>query len=102
MVQDLLTMAAPLQRYGGINVWSDTDIAIGSKWQSTIRNSLDKAAVAVLLVSRHFLESKFISEVELPYILNAWRQRGLKVLWVMVSHCLYEETPLEAIQAALP
>src|SRR5207249_1749011 len=26
----------------------------------------------------------------------------LKILWVMVSHCLYEETPLEAIQAALP
>jgi len=100
--EDLLTMAAPLQRYGGISVWSDADIAAGSKWRATIGNSLDKAAVAVLLVSRHFLKSKFIMEIELPYILKARQKRGLRVLWVMLSHCLYEETPLQELQAALP
>jgi hypothetical protein len=100
--QDLLKMAAPLQLYGGINVWSDADIAAGSKWRATIQQSLDKAAVAVLLISRHFLTSKFIMEVEMPCILKGREQRGLTVLWAMVSHCLYEETPLQAIQAVIP
>ena len=58
--------------------------------------------MALLLVSRHFLDSKFISEVELPYLLQAQESRGLRLLWVMVSHCLYEETPLGPIQALLP
>lgn len=100
--EDLLAMAAPLQKYGGITVWSDADIAAGSKWRSTIQNSLDKAAVAVLLVSRHFLKSEFIMNVEVPDILNARAKRGVKVLWVLVSDCLYKETALERIQAALP
>jgi len=95
-------MTAPLQKYGGITVWSDADIAAGSNWPSTIQKSLDKAAVAVLLVSRHFLRSPFIMNVEVPYILRAREKRGLKVLWVLVSDCLYKETPFEPIQAALP
>ena len=99
---DLLTMAAPLTRYGGLQIFSDTDIAAGALWRSTIQKSLDKATVAVLLVSRHFLESKFIMDVELPYILNARNARGLQVLWVLVSECLYEKTALASIQAALP
>lgn len=44
---------------------SDADIA-GSKWRATIQQSLDKAAVAVLPVSQHFLTPKFIMEVEVP------------------------------------
>jgi len=96
--EDLLTMAAPLQKYGGITVWSDADIAAGSKWRSTIQSSLDKAAVAVLLVSRHFLKSEFIMNVEFPYILRARESRGLRVLWILVSDCLYKETALEPIR----
>src|ERR1051326_8121963 len=100
--QDLLTMAAPLTKYGGMQIFSDADIAAGASWPSTIQKSLDKASVAVLLVSRHFLRSRFIMDIELPYILKARNVRGLEILWVLVSHCLYEETPLQPIQAALP
>jgi hypothetical protein len=100
--QDLLTMAAPLTRYGGIQVFSDADIGAGASWASTIRKYLDKATVAVLLVSQHFLNSSFIMDVELPYVLKAREDRGLALLWVLVSPCLWEETPLQSIQAALP
>ena len=99
---DLLTMATPLTKYGGVPIFSDTDIVAGALWRSTIQKSLDKATVAILLVSRHFFASKFITEVELPYILKAREMRGLPVLWILVSQCLYENTPLGAIQAALP
>jgi hypothetical protein len=100
--QDFLTMAAPLTKYGGMQVFSDTDIAAGALWRSTIQKSLDMSTVVVLLVSRHFLKSSFITDVELPYILKARNSRGLAVLWVLVSQCLYEETPLQPMQAALP
>ena len=98
---DLQTMAAPLKNYD-IQVFSDAGIAPGASWPSTIQESLDKATVAVLLVSRHFLEARFIKDIELPYILKARETRGLEVLWVLVSACLYEKSPLQHIQAALP
>ena len=95
-------MAAPLTKYCGMQIFSDSDIAAGASWRSTIQKSLDKSVVAVLLVSRHFLKSKFIMEIELPYVLKARSDRGLEVLWVLVSDCLYKQTPLQPIQAALP
>lgn len=95
-------MAAPLTKFGGMQVFSDSDIAAGASWPSTIQKALDKAVVAVLLVSRHFLKSSFIMDVEVPYVLKARTTRGLAVLWVPVSHCLFEETPLHHIQAAIP
>jgi hypothetical protein len=41
-------------------------------------------------------------DTELPYILKAQKSRGLTILWVLVSDCLYKKTPLEPIKAALP
>jgi hypothetical protein len=100
--EELLTMAAPLTKFGGMQGFSDSDIGDGADWPSTIQKALDKAVVAVLLVSRHFFNSPFIMDVEMPYVLKARTTRGLAVLWVPVSHCLFEATPLQHIQAAIP
>jgi hypothetical protein len=94
-------MAAPLKKYGGLRPESDKDIKAGEDWRKRIDALLQNAVAAVLLVSRHFLNSDFIMKVELPTILKAQKERGLKVLWVLVSHCLWEETPVETLQAAL-
>jgi hypothetical protein len=85
-----------------MRTFSDADIGTGASWRSNILKSLDEASVAVLLVSPYFLNSAFIMDVELPRILKARRERGLELVWVLVSHCVYEVTPLEPCQAALP
>src|ERR1035441_2826008 len=99
---ELEIMAAPLKKYGGLKPYSDKDIKTGADWRKSIDALLKNAAVAVLLVSRHFLNSSFIMDVELPAILKAQKERGLKVIWVLVSHCMWEETDLEPKQAVLP
>jgi len=98
-LDELCTMAAPLKKYGGLRPYSDKDIKPGQDWRPEIDKFLGEAAVAVLLVSRHFLASKFIMEVELPAILKARKARRLEVIWVLVSHCLWKESDLEPIQA---
>ena len=95
-------MAAPLSKYGGLRPLSDLDIGAGADWRKSIKEFLEKAEIAVLLVSRHFLNSDFIMNEEVPEILAARGARGLQVIWVLVSSCLYEDTFLESIQAALP
>src|ERR1700680_2503727 len=86
---ELLTMAAPFVRFGGMRTFSDADIGTGASWRANILKALDEALVAVLLVSPYFLKSPFIMDVELPRILKAQQDRGLEVVWVLVSHCAY-------------
>jgi hypothetical protein len=98
---DFLRMIKPLaRRYGGIKSWSDSQIQAGKDWNAEIKRALTATSVAVLLVTDSFLESDFIEDVELPYFLDAAKRRGLEIIWILVSDCLWEDTPLARLQAA--
>jgi hypothetical protein len=89
-----LKMAEPLKKYVDIDVWSDKRIEPGKNWRQEIDKALDEAVAAVLLVSINFLSSAFILNEELPYSLTAAEKRKLFILWVKLTPCKYDVTPL--------
>ncbi len=91
---------APLLQKGVVNVWSDNEIQPGQEWQTEIETAMASAHVAVLLVTPDFLASKFITDNELPPLLQSARERGLTILWIAVSASLYEEARFANFQAA--
>lgn len=75
-----------------IDIWDDTKIRPGSKWQQEIKNVLRSAKVAVLLISADFLASEFIRNNELPPLLDAANKEGVIILPVIVSPCRFAHT----------
>jgi serine/threonine protein kinase len=81
--------------------WTDDDIEPSEDWAKEIRNSLETAKVAVLLVSQSFLKSKFIREIELPTLLKQREAKKAKILWVPLEPDMpdLQKTGLFGIQA---
>lgn len=83
----LLVHLKPLSRQKLIDCWSDKNIRIGDKWKPEVLSNLEKAAVAVLLISADFLASDFIVNQELPPLLISAEAKGLRILPVILKPC---------------
>jgi hypothetical protein len=90
----------PYTRKNELNIWDDARIKVGDKWRDEITTALQRASVAVMLVSRNFLASDFIAEIELPQLLDAATNNGLRIIWIAVGDCVVETTSLKDYQAA--
>ena len=100
-VERLQTMIRPLVRSHGLRLWDDSQIQPGDKWREEIETALAAAKVALLLVSSDFLASEFVANSELPQLLAAAEEEGLRILWVPLRPSLVRRTPIDAYQALL-
>jgi TIR domain len=82
----------PLVRQEDFTLCSDLDLKIGDGWHERIQEHLNAAKAAVLLVSPAFLASDYIADSELPVILKKAADKGVKILPIIISPSLYEET----------
>lgn len=70
-----------------------THINPGDDWKQEIRTALDTAQVAVLLISANFFASDFIDENELPPLLAAAKENGVRILPVILSASRFARHP---------
>jgi len=88
----LMVHLKPLERAGLVAIWADTRIGPGRRWRVEIKQAIESANVAILLVSADFLASDFIMNNELPPLLQAADNRGVTISPLLLSPCLFEET----------
>jgi hypothetical protein len=88
---------APLVRNQRLDLWEDTQIVPG-KWRVQINDAMSNANAALFLVSTRFLASDFIMKHELPDLLRLAEQKGVRILWVLLEDCLWEESGLVEYQ----
>jgi hypothetical protein len=96
----LLVHLRPLEREGVIDLWVDTKLEAGDKWKKQIEEALNRARVAILLVSADFLASAFIVDNELPPLLAKAESEGTRIVPVIIKPCRFtRDKNLNSFQA---
>lgn len=67
--------------------WSDTLLQGGDDWDSRIKDEINAADIALVLVSQAYLNSRYCVEDEVARFLQARKERGLVVYPVILSPC---------------
>jgi tetratricopeptide (TPR) repeat protein len=73
----------------GIVIWDDRAIDDGAYWYNEIKQAMDKAVVAVCLISADYLASDFCIKEEIPYLLKRREHDGMVLLPILVRPCLW-------------
>ncbi len=84
---------SPLEEDYGLRRWDDSRIQPGDIWLMEIEQALERAQVALLLVSPYFLASDFIRRKELPKLFEAANKDGVKILWLPIRPCSWKRYP---------
>jgi hypothetical protein len=91
--EEFTTHLLVLQTEGLVTAWDDRCIEAGRDWASEIDRALDAARVAVLLVSAHFLTSRFILTEEIPRFLRKMQEGKLRIMPIILEACLWKRVP---------
>lgn len=83
-------------------LWDDTELRWGDPWRQKIDQVLEQARFAVVLVSKDFLASDFIRNVELPRLLQRMQAQHLRILPVLVGPVDIEDSGVGDIQIVNP
>lgn len=87
----LITQLSVLQQSGvGLDLWVDDRIEAGGDWAKQIDEAMERASAAVLLVTANFLTSKFITETEVPRLLQRHKTGGLAIIPVIAKSCAWQ------------
>lgn len=96
--KEFRTMIAPMEKGGHWKVWDDRWLLPGDRWNTEIAKHLNEANVIVLMLTPKFFDSSFIYDIELPRAIQRHEEGEALIIGVIVSDCMWEDTPLAKIQ----
>lgn len=71
-------------------VWDDSNLEPGENWTVKIPEVRNQARVAVLLISKNYLDSATIRSEELPHLLNRQTENNLRLVPVLIEPCEWQ------------
>src|ERR1022692_2887261 len=84
-VDRVLAALHPLMLEGLIDSWTDRRMSAGDVFDSEIEEALNRSRVGILLLSLDFFASDYINTKELPKLVAAHQERGLRLFLVILN-----------------
>lgn len=86
---------------GRLDVWDDRRMGAGREWRAEIQSAIDRARVAILLLSADFLASPYLLDTEVHSLLRRRHEEQLMIVPVVVRPCAWASVPwLARLQVA--
>jgi TIR domain len=92
LIKLLVAQLKVLETQGLISISYDQGVHPGEKWHPGIQERIDKADLALVMVSAELLVSSYIQEYEIPRILRR-EEVGLKMVPVLLRPCPWQVCP---------
>jgi hypothetical protein len=93
---------APLFQQNMIEIWDDSRIDAGDDWFEKIKEALETSSAAIMLLSPEFLNSKFITNVEVPKLLEKRATDGMRLIGIVCTACGFQLVPHFSKMQLLP
>ncbi len=88
---ELLSHLGVLEAANLIELWSDDRIRAGADLEAEINQVIDRASVAILLITANFLTSEFIQKKEIPELLERHNKEDIIIFPVIAKSCVWKE-----------
>ena len=89
---NLIPWIAKSLKNKGITVWYDKELKKlpGEEYKKIIKTEIDRADLAILLISQEFINSEFIRKFEMPWIRERIERNELAIIPILVGRTLWE------------
>ena len=95
---EFTTMLAPLVKKGDWKVWDEEYLLAGDRFNEVVLRQFSEANVIVLLLTAKFFNSDDKWDIEMSRAIERHQQGNALVIGVIVSPCMWEETPFRLVQ----
>jgi hypothetical protein len=75
----------PWELEGKIKIWTDDNVVPGQEWDAEIKGALQQSRVILFLVSKNFLNSRYINDVELKHAVERYNNGELVLIPIMIE-----------------
>jgi hypothetical protein len=99
LMHDVRRQLIVYDRLKMIEKWYDKDILPGRAWAGEIDEHLRQAPIILLLVSPHFIESKYCYDVEMAEALRRHKDGQAVVILIILRPCPWQDLPIGYLKA---
>lgn len=89
----------PLEKIGLIKNWHDSKIEPGLDIQKKIIETMSVSDIVFLLISIDFICSDFCYNIEMESALYNMKEKGIRVIPIILRSCLWQQTPFANLKA---
>jgi hypothetical protein len=95
----LIAHLEPLKRIGILEAWHFRELKAGENWDQKVSAELLAADIVGMLISVDFINSKYITDVEVASAMKRHAAGEAAVVPIIARNCLWKISPLGDLQA---